>query len=580
MRKSQAILLESKQMRCRVIFLGCEPAPRKVYMRAAFLAFLVIVLASVCVTAQTSEDSQNKCSLRGTVVDSKTGQPVKGAEVTLRGGAFGSSGSWVAGMANRSEPAAAISDAEGHFSFDNLAPGRYRVSASRNGYVSRGPRPGGGLSLITLSSGQQASDVVVRLTPSAVIAGRVTTEGDEPVPNASIEAMKYTYRNERRQLSEIGTSTTNDRGEYRIWGLPAGKYYIRGTHPRGAAVRRGGLVYVPIFYPGVTDPSRTQPVELHSGDEATGIDLNFVSMHSVRVSGHVLNSNSQPEKGAQVSLVGGSGSLSFAVGQASSDAKGAFEIRGVPPGSYTLVAEQFGDSEGDKVMRGRTAIEVGETNISDAEVVTGPGSSISGHVRIEGKNTTDFSKLTVALDALDDLASLGLAPDVSNTPVRPDGTFQFHDVPEGTYRINVIPLPNGCYLKPGGESDAVETGVKVGRNRSAAVELTLSSGAGRVTGSVTRDQQPFAGATVALVPDPPRRAEPRFYRQAISDSAGRFTIANVTPGDYKLFAWEEIERGMYLDPDFLQSYEDSGKAVSVEEDSNLNVNLELITGSE
>ncbi|HEY1660048.1 MAG TPA: carboxypeptidase-like regulatory domain-containing protein [Candidatus Sulfotelmatobacter sp.] len=553
-------------------------------MKVSFLALPVLVLATVPsfinANAQTSGDSQNGCALHGTVIDSKTGQPVRGAEVTLRGWGLSSSGSWVGGVGNRSEPTAAISDSEGHFAFDNLTPGRYRVTASRNGYVSRGPRPGAGGSLITLSSGQQSSDTIVRLTPSAVLAGRVTSEGDEPVPNVSVEAMKYNYQNERRQLTEVGTSTTDDRGEYRIWGLPPGKYYIRATHPRGQTARPGGLLYVPIFYPGVTDPSRTQPVDLHPGDEATGIDLNFVSMHSVRVSGRVLNANSQPEKGAQVSLVGGSGSFTFTAGQASSDAKGAFEIRAVPPGSYTLIAEQFGNGENDKVMRGRSPLDVGETNITDAEVVTGPGASVSGHVRIEGKNSADLSKLSVILDPQDDMASLGFAPDVSNVHVLPDGSFQFHDVPEGTYRINVIPLPNGYYLKPGGEGDAVEAGVKVGRNRSAAVDLTLSAGAGRVSGTVSKDDQAFPGATVVLVPDPPRRAEPRFYRQALTDSGGHFNIQNVIPGNYKLFAWEEIDRGAYFDLDFLQSYEDSGKAVSIEEGSAPNVELELIQGSE
>jgi len=549
------------------------------YLRTLFLGLLLVFPASPLAISQASDNSQNQCSLHGTVVDSKTGQPVKGAEVTLRGGGLGSSGSWVGGQ-GRSEPAAAVSDSEGHFAFDSLAPGRYRVTASRNGYVNRGPRPGAGLSLVTLSSGQQVSGFVVRLTPSAVLAGRVTTEGDEPLPNVSVEAMKYTYQNERRQLTEVGTSTTNDRGEYRIWGLAPGKYYIRATHPRGEAARPGGLVYVPIFYPGVTDPARTQPVELHPGDEATGIDMTFVPVRSVRVSGRVLNVNSQPDKGAQITLVGGSGSFTFPAGQGSADAKGAFEIRGVPPGSYTLIAEQFGNGEGDKVMRGRATVEVGETNVSDVEVVTGPGSSVSGHLHVEGKSNVDFSKINVALDPLDDLAGLGFAPDVSSIPLRPDGTFQFHDVPEGTYRVNIIPVPGGYYLKPSGEGDAAEAGVKVGHNRSAAVELTLSAGAGGVSGTVTRDHQAFAGATVVLVPDPPRRAELRFYRQALSDSAGRFTITSVTPGDYKIFAWEEVERGTYFDPDFLQVYEDSGKSLSMEEGSNVSVELELISGSD
>jgi hypothetical protein len=298
------------------------------------------------------------------------------------------------------------------------------------------------------------------------------------------------------------------------------------------------------------------------------------------VSGHVINTSSGPSKQAQVTLVGGSGSMTFAAGQASTDAKGAFEIRGVAPGSYTLIAEQFGNSDTEKVTRGRVAVEVGEGNLNDVEVIVGPGASVSGHVRIEGKANPDLTKLSVALDAQDDLASMGFAPDVSNVPLRPDGTFMFHDVPEGTYHIKVLPLPDGYYLKPSGEGDAVEAGVKVARGHAAAVEITLSTGAGRISGSVAKDQQPFAGATVVLVPDGSRRGQPRFYRQALTDLGGRFSISSIAPGDYKLFAWEEIERGMYLDPEFLQSYEDSGKPVRVEEGSNLNLEVELIPASD
>jgi hypothetical protein len=504
------------------------------------------------------------------VADSKTGQPLKGAEVSLR----------ILSAGNRGEPAGAVTDAEGHFAFDGLAAGRYRLNASRNGYLSRDPRAGGiRASLVTLSSGQSAN-VVLRLIPAAVIAGRITAEGEEPLSNVFVQAMKFSYQGEKRQLSDVGTSTTNDRGEYRIWGLPPGKYYVRATYSRGAALRGGAQVYVPIFYPGVSDFSRTQPVDLHPGDEITGIDLNFVPLRAVRVTGHVVNANSQPAKDAQVTLIGGGGATLFPVGQAAADGKGAFEIRGVPPGSYTLIAEQFGNGDADKVMRGRAPVDVGEANVSDADVVTGPGASVSGRVRIEGKAIPDLTKLTVALDAQDDLASMGFAPDVSNVPVRPDGTFTFHDVPEGSYRIKVLPLPDGYYLKPADEGDAVEAGVRVGRNHAAAVELTLSTGAGRVTGTVTKDQQAFAGATVVLVPDAPRRGQPRFYRQALTDTGGRFTLSTITPGAYKLFAWEEIERGMYLDPDFMQTYEDFGKSVRVEEGSNLNIPLELIPAAE
>jgi hypothetical protein len=539
-------------------------------MRTALLALLLIVLAQPHAHPQTPDDSQNKSSIHGTVVDSRTGQPLKGAEVSLRTFSPG----------DRGEPSSAVSDPEGHFAFEGLAPGRYRLTASRNGYLSRDPRFGGGLrGMVTLSAGQHLDDATLRLIPSAVIAGRVTTEGDEPAPNISVQAMKYTYQGNKRQLSDVGTATTNDRGEYRIWGLAPGKYYVRATHPRGAAALQNSQVYVPIFYPGVSDPSRTQTIELHPGEELSGIDLNFVALHSVRVRGRVVNASSAIAKGAQVTLVAGSGSMVFSLGDASADAKGAFEVRGVPPGSYTLIAEQFGNTDSEKVIRGRTTVEVGDVNLNDVEVVVSPGSSVSGHVRVEGKSTLDLTKLTASLDAQDDLSSLGFAPDVNSAPLRADGTFTFRDVPEGSYQINIVPLPGGYYLKSSGEGDTVDAGVRVARNHAAAVELNLSAGAGRIAGTVSKDEQPSAAATVVLVPDAPRRGQSRYYRQALTDSSGRFTINGVTPGDYKLFAWEEIDRGMYLDPDFLQSYEDSGKSVRVEEGASQNIQLDLIPAS-
>jgi protocatechuate 3,4-dioxygenase beta subunit len=537
-------------------------------LRCALLLTLFVTSYAHSQTAATG--SQEKSSVQGTVIDSKTGQALRGAEVVLGG----TPGSWPA-ETDRTEGSSTTSDSEGRFSFDSISPGRYGLRATKNGYLPPFAR-GGGLraSAISLSPGQHL-DVTLRLTPSSVIAGRVTTESDEPLPNVSIEAMKFTYQGDRRQLTNVGNGTTNDRGEYRIWGLSPGRYYVRATHPRGTVNRSSAQVYVPIFYPGVSDIGRTQPLEIHPGDELTGIDLAFTPLHSVRVSGHIVNANSGVVKEAQVTLVSSSSGASYSLSSASTDAKGAFEIRGVPPGSYILIGEQFGTNENEKTMRGRTSVEVGDTNVADVEVIVGPGSPINGHVKLEGKTNPDLSKLTVSLDSQDDLASVGFAPDVGNVPVKADGSFTFRDVPEGSYRLKVTPLPDGYYLKPGGEGDA-DADVKVGRNHGAAVELTLSSGAGRVTGTVSKSDQPFPNAIVVLIPDAPRRGQPRFYRQAKTDANGKFTIASVTPGDYKLFAWEEVDRGAYLDPDFLQSYEDSGQSVKVEEGGSSNVQLELI----
>jgi hypothetical protein len=112
------------------------------------------------------------------------------------------------------------------------------------------------------------------------------------------------------------------------------------------------------------------------------------------------------------------------------------------------------------------------------------------------------------------------------------------------------------------------------------LELVLSPGAGQVEGTTMNGDQPFAGATVVLVPDGKRRDQPGDYRQAIAGSGGRFALRNVVPGDYTIFAWERVERGSYLDPEFLGPYEDRGKAVHVEEGGRVSVQVDVVPSSE
>jgi hypothetical protein len=109
-----------------------------------------------------------------------------------------------------------------------------------------------------------------------------------------------------------------------------------------------------------------------------------------------------------------------------------------------------------------------------------------------------------------------------------------------------------------------------------SLELTLSSGVARLEGTVMKDQQPSPGAAVVLVPDPERPSQPRYYRQTFTDPQGRFTLQNIIPGDYEIFAWQDVERGSYRDSDFLGQFEDRGKAVSLKDGAMLNLQLDVI----
>jgi hypothetical protein len=297
-----------------------------------------------------------------------------------------------------------------------------------------------------------------------------------------------------------------------------------------------------------------------------------------------------PSKEAEVTLLSDQGETIFSPGKNfSAGGQANFEFDGVPPGSYVLVAQQPSTPQEQRTMWGRTSIEIGDASLEHVEVVVSPGVDVSGRIRVEGKTagniggdiSKDMSSLVGILEPQEALSLANLTPDIYNASVKPDGTFIFREVPEGSYGIRFFPIPAGFYLKSSGAADVLEAGITVGRGPSpTALELVLSAGAGRIDGTVRSDEQPSPGASVVLVPEGKERAQAPDYRQAVTDQLGRFAIRNVPPGDYTLFAWEQIERSAYMDPDFLGRYEDRGKAVHVEEGDHLSVQLDAISAAE
>jgi hypothetical protein len=107
--------------------------------------------------------------------------------------------------------------------------------------------------------------------------------------------------------------------------------------------------------------------------------------------------------------------------------------------------------------------------------------------------------------------------------------------------------------------------------------VVLSPAGGDVEGVVLKEnQQPAAGATVALAPDAPRRDQVHLFRSATADRYGRYVLRGVPPGEYRLFAWEDVEAGAWLDPDFLGEYEKRGETVSVDERGRYTVQLKAV----
>jgi len=105
------------------------------------------------------------------------------------------------------------------------------------------------------------------------------------------------------------------------------------------------------------------------------------------------------------------------------------------------------------------------------------------------------------------------------------------------------------------------------------LEIILSSKPASLSGTVRNsDGEPLADATVnAWAKDDPE------IRSARTDASGRFTIRNLASGEYRVLAWESIERGVIENPAFRSSFESQATVVTLQEGSAENADLKVVT---
>jgi hypothetical protein len=242
---------------------------------------------------------------------------------------------------------------------------------------------------------------------------------------------------------------------------------------------------------------------------------------------------------------------------------GVFEVRGVLPGSYDVIAS-FGN------FHGRTTIQIGSADLDNVRVALLPDFEINMQVKIENAPpNTDVSKLQARLD-----------PDYSGPARRqPSGMWQWRPAWAATpYRVSVDQLPENTYLKSArlGDLDLLTTPMRFDRSPGDPVEIVLGLGS-TISGTIANTTlEPGTTALVALIPDEARRGRSDLYKSVQTDTQGRFRFAGVAPGDYVLLAWENVEEGAWRYPDFIRRYEDRAKTIHVDENSNPTIQLSVI----
>ena len=197
---------------------------------------------------------------------------------------------------------------------------------------------------VQVAPGETVTDVVFRLHRTAVITGRVTGENGEPAPYANIQVLQPGVADGQRQPRSAGGGTTNDLGEYRVFGLEPGEYYVQMTYQRQlspAVVIEGLRAYPPQYFPAARDWAQATLISLRSGEVRSGVDFRLSGSPAFRVTGRVVGSGAASHVG--VTLTAGDGRSPFPTGWGAGPA-GEFTIPGVPPGDYVLTARTVSGS--------------------------------------------------------------------------------------------------------------------------------------------------------------------------------------------------------------------------------------------
>ena len=334
-------------------------------------------------------------------------------------------------------------------------------------------------------------------------------------------------------------------------------------------VALAGETYVPAYYPGTIDPAAARPLDLRPGAAMSGVDLGVSRTRGVRVRGQVIGGTTAQIAAGAVVTIHDQTSAGFS--STSLGATSSFDFSGIPPGAYVIQA-----SVSRQALGGSLVVNVGKEDINDLRLVVQPSFGIAGRVTIEGRpagaNDSDLAKMRVQLETV--------AQPAGSATVQPDGSFKTSNVlMAADHRFGLNGLPPNAYLKAAriGTIDALTGAVHLETTPESPLELLVSLNAGNVDGVVTdENQRPAAGAVVALVPDPALRKRYELYRSAIADEAGRVRIDGVAPGNYKVFAWENMVENAWQDTDVIHLYEERGEAVKVTEGSKQEMKLKMI----
>jgi hypothetical protein len=593
--------------------------------------FLLIfgIACGAAVAAQTPVRDNTRvaagtASISGTVVVNEAAkQPARRVRVTLTN------------VAGTPPGQTTTTDDSGAFTFRGLPAGRYELQAFKNAFLRSSfgaARPDRAGTPVVVKDGEAVTNLAMGIARGGVITGVVRDIGGRPLPGLAVRVLKLGYNavTGERTLSapstgSVGVGLTDDRGEYRAYGLPPGGYLVVAQPPgpsgRGnedirqltsAEVRQaltaaragasapqgkpgqpslpqssssgvGRLNYAPVFHPAATDIGAALPIALGLSEERTGVDVTIQLVPTATISGTVSSASGTPPPSLSVRLVPAGPQTELLAGAGLRGrsttllADGRYVFTGVAPGAYSVKAI-IGAGGG----RGGTPISNTPTQWAAADVMVNgqdldvplmlqPGVAINGRVVFEGSQPTAADLQTLAF-ALVPPGAAGQVLFSGGGRVDAAGRFTFAGVVPDTYRfVTTWSAPAArekwsIKASTANGREAFEAPLRVNANETVEWTITYTDKPTSLTGVFQDRGGRAATEYYILVFSTDRRhwtPGSRRIRMTRPATDGAFSVKGLPPGEYFLVALADLESGEWNDPTLLEELVKSSAKVTL-----------------
>jgi len=557
-----------------------------------------------------------RSTIRGRVTAADSGQPMRRATVRVT-------------APELRVPRTTLTDVNGRYEFQQLPAGRYSINAMKNVFVSWSygqTQPGSLGKPLVLADNQTVDDINISLPRGSVITGRITDEFGDPAPNVFVSLMRFQFQQGQQRLMPAGNAAapgTNDIGEYRMFGLSPGQYYVTaqpqqqafspagagGGQTEGPEARNG---YARTFYPGTADVSAAQKITVGVGQTLSDINIVLLPTRLSTISGVAVDAQGQPMNGAFVQVmprggifIGGGG------GGGSVRPDGSFMIGNIAPGQYTLRANAPRNPSGPGTPSAPpdfsiAVVSVNGEDINDVRLAPVVPVTVSGRVLFDdagGAPPLKPSVIQVMAQPMNvDDSGFGFpVPGGPPPPLQDDFSFELKTAPGRiALRAIVQPAPGTPPPSPGtpppatgtanvwqlkavriNGTDVTDSGIEIDSRGARGVEIELTNRRQQVSGSVSdaNGVKVKDYTVVMFAQDRARWTAPfnRYLGRAQAGADGLFKVSFLPAGDYYAIALDGVDGSQWQDPEFLEGLIRQASSVSLAPGDTRTVDLKLFT---